>query len=491
MRRLRRASLIAAAAACLCAPGGASAASGCHRVAAPGGNDRAAGTEAAPFRTFKQLVSVLRPGQYGCLRGGTYDEDPTIRVSGTPSAPITITSYPGEWATVYGRLSVEDSVTRVVVQHMTLDGAGAPADGSSRMPSPTVHGDQVAFISNVVTNRHTAICFAVGNESYGRAYNVEIRGNRIHDCGVLPPTNHQHGIYLHSPCCAQVTDNWIHDNADTGLNLFPDADQNYFARNVVYGNADNLSFAGRSKNGVCESSDHNVVEQNVLSHPRVRDNITSWSPCGRHGTGNVLRHNCIYPATFEGPEGYALQGNLHVDPQYVDPANADFRLREGSPCAPLLDHPDLPGTGPLPVPGINPVAPAIGARFGLAQGQQPGGRPAAGASRAVTLRALRRSVRPGKRVRLAGRASAPGTQKVRILLKRRGRWKRVAAVRQARDGRFRSRLRLRRLARRAAAGRSRLALRGARLPRRARRVVLRAQVRGVGTSAAVRVRIRR
>ena len=92
-------------------PGGASGASGCHRVASPAGNDKAAGTEAAPFRTFKQLISVLGPGQYGCLRAGVYAENPTIRVSGTPAAPITITSYPGEWATFHGRLSVEDNVT--------------------------------------------------------------------------------------------------------------------------------------------------------------------------------------------------------------------------------------------------------------------------------------------------------------------------------------------------------------------------------------------
>ena len=357
--RFRSAALLVAlvAAALACAPGDASAASGCDRVAGPAGSDGAAGTEVAPFRTFKRLISVLQPGQYGCLRGGLYDEDPTIRVSGTAAAPITITSYPGEWATLYGRLSVADDVTRVTVAHMTLDGAGAPNDGSSKLPSPTVHGDDVAFVSNEVTNGHTAICFAVGNEAHGRAYNVEIRGNRIHDCGVLPRTNHQHGIYLHSPCCAQVTDNWIHDNADTGVNLFPNADDNYFARNVIFGNGDNLSFAGRSKGGVCEASDRNLIENNVLAHPRVRKNITSWSPCGSHGTGNVLRRNCIYPATFEGSEGYALEGNLYVDPQFVDPANADLRLQPGSPCAPLLDHPDLPGTGPLPVPGIRPVAP--------------------------------------------------------------------------------------------------------------------------------------
>ena len=487
--RFRSAAFAAAlaAVALACAPGDAPAASGCHRVASPSGSDSAAGTEGAPFRTFRKLIAVLQPGQYGCLRGGTYDEDPTIRVSGTAAAPITITSFPGEWATLYGRLSVEDNVTRVIVQHLTLDGAGAPNDGSSKLPSPTVHGDAVAFISNEVTNRHSAICFAVGNESHGRAYNVEIRGNRIHDCGVLPPTNHQHGIYLHSPCCAQVTDNWIHDNADTGLNLFPDADGNYFARNVVHGNGDNLSFAGRSKGGVCSSSDDNLIENNVLSHPRVRKNITSWSPCGRHGTGNVLRRNCIYPATFEGPEGYSLQSNLYVDPQYENAAAADFRLRPGSPCAPLLDHPDLPGTDPLPVPGINPVAPPIGARFGLAPTGPPGGRATVGpGGRKVTLRALRRRVRPGGRIRLAGRVLVASHRQVRIKLRRRGRWVRVRAVARAGDGTFRTRLKVRRQGR----GRA-VALRRVRVPRRVRVLVFRAEVPGLGRSRAVRVRLRR
>ena len=307
-----------------------------------------------------------------------YDEDPTIRVSGTPAAPITITSYPGEWATLYGRLSVEDNVTRVIVSHMTLDGAGAPDDGSSKLPSPTVHGDNVAFISNEVTNRHTAICFAVGNESYGRAYNVEIRGNRIHDCGVLPPTNHQHGIYLHSPCCAQVTDNWIHDNADTGVNLFPNADDNYFARNVIHGNGDNLSFAGRSKGGVCESSDNNLIENNVMTSPRVRKNITSWSPCGSHGTGNVLRHNCIYPATFEGTEGYALQNNLHVDPQYVDAGERRLQAAGRQPVRPAA-RPSRPSgdgaaAGAGDPPGCSADRTAVRRLAGSAAGRQAGRR---------------------------------------------------------------------------------------------------------------------
>jgi hypothetical protein len=105
----------------------------------------------------------------------------------------------------------------------------------------------------------------------------------------------------------------------------------------------------------------------------------------------------------------------------------------------------------------------------------------------VTLRALRRFVRPGGRVVLVGRVSLPGKRKVRIKLRRRGRWATVRAVRQAGDGRFRVRLRLRRLG----SGRRPLALRRVRLPRQARKLVLRAQVPRVGTSSRVRVRVRR
>jgi hypothetical protein len=66
----------------------------------------------------------------------------------------------------------------------------------------------------------------------------------------------------------------------------------------------------------------------------------------------------------------------------------------------------------------------------------------------------------------------------------------VRAVRQAGTGRFHAGLRLRRLGRRST-GRAPLALRGLRVPRQARKLVLRAQVPGVGRSAPVRVRLRR
>ena len=139
------------------------------------------------------------------------------------------------------------------------------------------------------------------------------------------------------------------------------------------------------------------------------------------------------------------------------------------------------------MPGIRPVAPPIGPLFGVSQGQLPGGKPVAGRAGAVTLRALRRFVRPGGRVVLVG-VSRPRVH---------GRYESCCAA--AADG-----LVCVPSASRATAAFARvcgyggpgftsapLALRGLRVPRQARKLVLRAQVPGVGRSAPVRVRLRR
>src|SRR5213594_1008815 len=79
----------------------------CTRVAAPGGSDSAAGTEAAPYRTAQRLVDSLSAGDVGCLRAGTYHEDVTFNRGGSgETARVTIRSYAGERATVSGRVYI-------------------------------------------------------------------------------------------------------------------------------------------------------------------------------------------------------------------------------------------------------------------------------------------------------------------------------------------------------------------------------------------------
>lgn len=60
------------------------------------------GTAAQPWKTIEAGLKVLKPGDTLYLHGGVYFENVTIGVSGTPRAPITIRSVPGELAIVDG-----------------------------------------------------------------------------------------------------------------------------------------------------------------------------------------------------------------------------------------------------------------------------------------------------------------------------------------------------------------------------------------------------
>ena len=133
------------------------------------------------------------------------------------------------------------------------------------------------FRDNDITTRNTTICFVLGSDEYGRAVRTVIERNRIHNCGELPPTNHHHGIYAEAADGARITDNWIYDNADRGVQLFPDAQRSYVARNVIDGNGEGVVFA--------RTSAHNVIEHNVIANSIVRYNVEDYELQGPRQRG--------------------------------------------------------------------------------------------------------------------------------------------------------------------------------------------------------------
>ena len=80
------------------------AAEGRKFVDAAKGDDAAAGTERAPWKTLAHALRQLKPGDTLYLRGGTYYEKVALTRSGVVRAPITICSYPGEIAVLDGGL---------------------------------------------------------------------------------------------------------------------------------------------------------------------------------------------------------------------------------------------------------------------------------------------------------------------------------------------------------------------------------------------------
>ena len=278
----------------LCACGAdatdAQSARACDRFASPG------------QRAVQRLVDSLRPGQVGCLRKGTYRGAVAISRSGEPGRPITLQPVPGARARVVGPLMVTRRSAYVVVRRLYLDGGERPGT-----PSPIVNGRRIRFVDNDVTNGHTEICFALGNPRFGVARDVTIQRNRIHDCGRLPATNLDQGVYVAVARGTRIVGNWIYENADQGVQLYPDARGSYVAGNVIDGNGEGIIFGGAAR----VAARDNLVQGNVISNSRIRNNV-EWHFDGPVGQGNVLRRNCIGggPRDRGGP-GRALLG-LHL-----------------------------------------------------------------------------------------------------------------------------------------------------------------------------------
>jgi nitrous oxidase accessory protein NosD len=316
--------------------GPASAADGCDLVAAPGGSDSATGSEADPLRTAQVLLDSLEPGATGCLRAGTYSADDTIKVA-TPD--VTLMSYPGERAKVVGRFWVAKEGHGATVAGLDLDGRNE-ADN----PSPTINGNDVTLRGNDITNHHTDwYCLSLGNlDGWGRADRALVVGNRIHDCGLMPPTNLNHGLYVAAADDVVIRGNLIYDNADRGIQLYPDAQGALVTGNVIDGNGSGVIISGEGSH----ASSGNVIEHNVITNSRVRDNVESYWD-SRVGTGNVVRDNCIGGGAYDDGDGgildgpiaeigFAARNNLIHVPDYADRAAGDFTIPADDPCFAIL-----------------------------------------------------------------------------------------------------------------------------------------------------------
>jgi hypothetical protein len=400
------------------------AAAGCDKVASTTGNDANPGTVSAPYRTAQRLADSLSSGQAGCLRAGTFVLAQTI----VTRPGITVTSYPGERATIIGRFWVDaDGVT---VSNLNLN-------GSNTGNSPAVTATDVTFDDVDVTNNHTdGVCFVLGSTSgFGRAVHTVIENSRIHDCGPLPSGNQGHGIYVAQADGAVIRNNWIYDNVDRGIQLYPNSHGAHVYGNVIDGNGEGIIISG---DGETASSD-SLVENNLISNSRIRWNVESNWPGGVVGSGNVVRNNCLSASNSssyfnqhggilpvgEGGGGFASLGNVTVDSQFVAAATRN--------------------------PGV------------LSEG------PCSGSS--VTLKPLEKDVQAGGNVGLTGHVSPATASHVTIQILRHRHWAKFGHTKLRADGSFRLR---RHLSRRVASGRARL----------------RAIVPQVGRSRPVVIRIR-
>lgn len=352
--------ILASAAALLVLPSAANAAT-CDKVAARDGSDANAGTEASPYKTAQKAVGALAANQTACLRTGTYDEQnggQTVVRFGR--SDIALRSFPGERATVKGVIYVPQGSDRVRISDLDVDGRQTVQTQTEAAVGIQIMAADTVVERNDITNQHTKSCMILGsNGGYGTAVRTIVRLNRFHDCGSPANGNHDHSIYFDNAADAQVTDNVFTGSAAWAIHFYQHAVRTYVARNVIEGNSRGVIFAGSA----ALSSTDNVVEKNVIANSYDRYNAEySWG--GAAGTGNELKGNCLFNGKMGNVSdqvGFTASGNTTADPQYVDRAAGDLRLKATSPCLAVVGQDTaalvtaaLTGTTPAPVPAPAP-----------------------------------------------------------------------------------------------------------------------------------------
>ncbi len=241
---------------------------------------------------------------------------------------VTLAPYRSAEVTLRGEIKVPPGGAGSTIQGMTLNGRGHIG--------PRIFADRVVLRGNEITNHHTDICVQVGSWYSGPpSRGVVIERNMIHDCGALPSTNKHHGIYVSEARQTVIRDNWIYDNADRGIQLYPDADGSKVTGNVVLRNGDGLT--------INRSSSNNEIYGNIIF-----DSVLGWNVYGGPnvwGSNNVVHDNCVRGSNpdpdynvnggVQSPQVQFKASQNRIAPLwsvFVEWSSRDLRLQSFSPC---------------------------------------------------------------------------------------------------------------------------------------------------------------
>jgi parallel beta-helix repeat protein len=277
-------------------------------------SDTGSGTATAPFCTIAKGVAKLTAGDTLNIGNGTYAETIKPAVSGTASAPITITAWPGKNPQV--GTGVANGVylsgrSYITISNLLVAGTSGPGIYVSG-------GDYDSVLGNEVTKAGKPAQGAIAQGiRISNSANDLVQGNYTHD-------NSDHGIYLSGSTTNTtvayntstynaegyrrnanginvvapgntIIGNITHDNEDSGINFYPGGNNNLATLNVTYNNGD-----------------HGIDDYNVT---------------GGRLIGNTVFHNCTTGINVEGTSGnYVVENNIAVD-------NAVYPTYKGISCS--------------------------------------------------------------------------------------------------------------------------------------------------------------
>jgi hypothetical protein len=302
----------------------------------PTGSDTNPGTEVRPWRTIRQSLTRLRPGQRLYVRGGRYAENirnPTIQ-PGRADARITVAAYPGERPIIVGLLWL----TRP--SYWTFDGINVTWSTSNSSTSHMVkmtNGVGWSYENSELWGARSFAAMLVYGSVAGEPANWTLRGNCVHDTYASNSGNQDHNLYINTGTSAGagLIERNILFNAPNGQNVklgygrsTPQPGDGTSNVTVRY----NTMYGARKSLLVSDESHHNTIERNIIVRSQDGYAIRAYR---LSGAGNVFRDNVFFGMTrfqYADP-GYGSVadggGNvLPLDPKFDGVGCAMFKPAE-------------------------------------------------------------------------------------------------------------------------------------------------------------------
>ena len=293
--------------------------------------------------SLASAANLMSAGQTLCLHGSASFS------GGTINRGVKVITTPGQTtrAKVIGYLGLAGN--GITMENLYINGSGD-------IRSPFITGDNITLRNNEVLNvgATRGICILIGpSDGSIRPRNTVIDRNRIHNCGTV---THDQGIYMAHSIGARVTNNYIYDNPDFGIQFYPSAQDSIVEYNVFDNNAQGITYS--SESGFSIASRNNIVRNNIITNSFRRYNAEYyWG--GSVGSGNQFINNCVFNGKSgniqPGLASYVnVNGTINSDPMYVNRGAKDFRLKAGSPCVGKGPQSTASSPPAIPSPNSNP-----------------------------------------------------------------------------------------------------------------------------------------
>ena len=299
-------------------------------------SDTGTGSSTTPYCTVARAVAALQPGDTVYIGNGTYAETVRPALSGTSSAPVTVTAWPGRaprvgvgvangvnlsarsYVTISG-LTIADTTgdgifvsgsNHVTLSGNTVTGAGSPAQGATAN-GISIRSTSTSTVSGNTTDRNSGHGILLTSGSTG--ITVSHNEASLNAEGWRRNANGINVISAGNTLIGNIT----HDNEDTGINLYPGGDNNLAALNVTYDNGDhgidNLNVTGGRLIG-------NTVYRNCTSGINVEGTSGNYTV-----VNNVAVDNAVYPA-YNGISCNRRKGNIGIFDSAPSSTTVDHNL---------------------------------------------------------------------------------------------------------------------------------------------------------------------